>query len=188
MKYEDIDKIAFDFSLIDRKKLVVISQLLQETKHLEADTAELGVYMGGTSRVISLTNPLRRHHCFDTFQGIPENDLHPNGIHTVGEFACNLDQVKQNLIGCNVVFHVGKFPETAFDTKYSFAHLDGPHGGEAIIRELEWFNARMDAGSTIAIDDVTSDFVDFAPIQAWLEQKGWQHIKTGNKKSLWQKK
>lgn len=72
--------------------------------------------------------------------------------------------------------------------KYSMVHLDGPHTVECICDELNWFSMRMLSCATIVIDDVTPDFVDFEPIKKHLEQLKFNHIKTGGKKSLWQKK
>lgn len=71
--------------------------------------------------------------------------------------------------------------------KYSFAHLDGPHGGAALSLEIKWFYERMDKGATIVVDDVTPDFIDFEPIHDLFEQLGWKQIKIGNKKAIYQK-
>lgn len=71
--------------------------------------------------------------------------------------------------------------------KYAMAHLDGPHGGTAIMEEITWFNSRMEVGATIVIDDVSPDFVDFEPIHEYLTFLNWKQIKIGNKKALYQK-
>ena len=73
-------------------------------------------------------------------------------------------------------------------SKYSMVHLDAQHTVADIIRQTDWFNERMLSGATIAIDDITPDFLDFEPIKQHLIQLQFEHIKTGGKKSLWQKK
>lgn len=77
--------------------------------------------------------------------------------------------------------------ETTLCNKYAMVHLDGVHTVKAISEEVIWFNVRMDSGATIVVDDVTIDFVDIKPIQKLFTELGWNEIKMGNKKGLWQK-
>lgn len=72
--------------------------------------------------------------------------------------------------------------------KYAMVHLDGPHGYDAVAKEILWFNDRMDKGATMVIDDVSPDFIDIKPIQGLFAVLGWDELKMGNKKGLWQKK
>lgn len=74
------------------------------------------------------------------------------------------------------------------ETKYSMAHLDGPHNYEHVSNEIIWFNDRMDSGATIIIDDITPDFIKIEPINELLISLGWNIIKQGAKKGLYQKK
>lgn len=72
-------------------------------------------------------------------------------------------------------------------TKYSFVHLDGPHGELALNKEIRWFNKWMDEGAIMAIDDITIDFIDIKPIDELFDLLGWIPLKKGLKKGLWQK-
>lgn len=72
--------------------------------------------------------------------------------------------------------------------QYAMAHLDAPHGGEAIIAEIDFFKDRMDSGACIVIDDISPDFVDLEPVEKYLFHWGFELIDKGNKKALYQKK
>lgn len=75
--------------------------------------------------------------------------------------------------------------ERRVETKYSFCHLDGPHGGLALAVEIRWFDERMDVGAVICVDDVTIDFIDFTPVDALFVELGWKQVKIGGKKALY---
>lgn len=70
---------------------------------------------------------------------------------------------------------------------YAMVHLDAQHTVADVNRQITWFEDRMETGATIVIDDVTPDFLDFEPIKQHLGVLGFEHIKTGGKKSLWKK-
>lgn len=73
------------------------------------------------------------------------------------------------------------------ETKYSVVHLDGPHGVEAIKKEIEFFSPRMDSGAMLVIDDISIDFVNIDPINDYLISLGWEILKQGGKKGLYKK-
>jgi hypothetical protein len=147
------DNLTKDKSLVDDKRLAVIRDCILSTNHLGGDLAELGVFMGGVSKLLGHYAPDARIHCFDTFAGIPEDDTAPGG-HVKGEMACNLDSVKRYLDNPNVIYHVGKFPDTAPDdsTRYRFVHLDGDTY-QTTAAALDYFAPRMVQGGIIVIDD-----------------------------------
>jgi len=72
--------------------------------------------------------------------------------------------------------------------KYSMVHLDGPHSVLILDEQIRWFNARMNSGAVICVDDVTPDFIDIRPINDLFEQLGWELVKEGNKKNIYQKR
>lgn len=88
-------------------------------------TAEIGVFMGFTSKVIALSNGQNTHFCYDTFKGIahvnPQIDVHQNG-----EFSCSLEKVKESINLPNVVYKKGTFPETFAEShlEFVFVHSD----------------------------------------------------------------
>jgi len=77
--------------------------------------AEVGVWRGDTSRVIHFQAPQRTLHLFDTFSGFPSCDLENAKPSDAVRFRdTSLTTVKSRLGNTdNVIFHVGRFPETA---------------------------------------------------------------------------
>lgn len=71
--------------------------------------------------------------------------------------------------------------------KYAMVHLDGPHYFDAIAREIDFFNQRMDSGGTLVIDDITPDFILIEPVNDLLVSLGWEILKQGSKKGLYRK-
>lgn len=72
---------------------------------------------------------------------------------------------------------------------YSMIHFDGPHTASDVIREVTFFNNRTPSGATYVFDDVseTDFFYTHKLVHDWLIENGWNHIKTGVKKALYQK-
>jgi O-methyltransferase len=140
-------------SLLPQDHIKTIMYYVRETKHLEGDTAELGVYRGGISRYIAENNNGAIHHAYDTFTGMPEDDSIQEGHHK-GDFTVNdFDYVMGVLNLPNIRIHMGFFPDTAFDTKYKFVHLDADIY-QSTKAGLEFFVPRMVAGGIIVLDDL----------------------------------
>src|SRR5206468_1181023 len=91
-------------------------QWLKNTAELGGDACEIGVYKGGTARLIarSLASTTKTVHLFDTFVGMPKTDP-LRDLHREGQFAdTSIESVKEVLQDCkNVRFYPGRFPETA---------------------------------------------------------------------------
>lgn len=77
--------------------------------------------------------------------------------------------------------------EISKEEKYSAIHLDGPHDYAHVSAEIKWFNDRTNSGAIIVIDDITPDFIDIKPINELLVFLGWNILKQGAKKGLYQK-
>ncbi len=146
------DTLTAGRSLVDAARLAVIRDAVLATNHLPGETAELGVYLGGVSRLILHYSPAA-HHAFDTFAGIPTDDQEAGG-HQAGEFAAGLDDVRAYLASDRVRFHVGEFPATTPDAgeRYRFVHLDGDTY-QSTAAGLDYFGPRMVPGGVIVLDD-----------------------------------
>jgi predicted GH43/DUF377 family glycosyl hydrolase len=142
-------------SCVPLERLGVIRDLVLATNHLPGDLAEVGVWRGGTAKLLERYGTHGAVHLFDTFTGIPETDQLPGG-HVRGDFDdTRLDDVKEFLTSANVFFHVGIFPETAITApgqKYRFAHLDADTY-QSTKAAIEYFRPRMVAGGKILFDD-----------------------------------
>ena len=118
-------KVNGSSSLLGYKKSGQLFYELIGVRHLEGNTAEIGVYEGYTSKLIHTFTPNKTHFCYDTFCGIQgattENDLVKDG-----QFYCSLEQVKSNINLPNIFYKVGYFPETFEENneKFIFVHSD----------------------------------------------------------------
>ncbi|MCU0782489.1 MAG: TylF/MycF family methyltransferase [Verrucomicrobia bacterium] len=133
-------------------------QLVQRTQKLEGELAELGVYRGGTAKLIASLKGNKTLHLFDTFAGMPEvrGDLDQ---HRAGHFdRTSLAEVKRYLSGFSgLFFHPGFFPDSAGELaktpiRFSLVHLDADIY-ESTKAGLHFFYPRMVKGAVILSHD-----------------------------------
>ncbi len=133
------------------------------TLKIEGDLAEVGVFRGGTARVICEVKGDRPLHLFDTFEGLPEPGDLDRAFHK-GQYACSLETVKNYLAGFpNVYFYKGYFPRTSGPVegrRFSFVHLDVDLY-ESTTQALQFFYPRLSAGGLI----VSHDYVEFEGVR-----------------------
>jgi hypothetical protein len=203
--------IAADFGY-DSAEYEYLTEAVQLSAGVEGMACEIGLRRGkGTATIIEAVLqycPGKRVVSIDPFGSIPYE-------HREGQI-CRLDYTNQMMKETlaqmytfisdkDVEWLFFKMTDIAFftkygngvevyeldaklETKYSFVHLDGPHGADAVIYEAEWFCERTLSGATLVIDDFSPDFISMEPVIENLEVNGWEHIKTGNKKTLWRKR
>jgi len=117
-------------ALLSLRELHNIYRLVQQARGIDGDLAEVGVYRGGSARVICEAKADKTLHLFDTFKGMPEvNEAIDR--HRRGDFDdTSLGAVQTYLAGFGEVrFYPGLFPESAADlagspTRFSFVNLD----------------------------------------------------------------
>jgi len=142
-------------SVVGLPKCWMLYQFAKNSINLNGDTAELGVYKGGTAKLISQVLAHKTLHLFDTFCGMPSIETLID-IHKAGDFNdTSLSHVKNLLMNCNVKFYPGIFPETTKDLenfRYCFVHIDAdlykPH-----LDALKYFWPRMVRNGIIIFDD-----------------------------------
>ncbi len=136
------------------QELVNIYRFVKDTENLDGAIAEVGVFRGGSARLIALANERRRAiHLFDTFAGLPEvtevidnlqKHLFAAGLAEVKAFLSDVDQ--------GIEFHVGMFPDSArelpADLRFSFANLDMDTYASTK-KGFEYFYPRMQTGGLI---------------------------------------
>jgi len=141
----------------------VIRNAVLATEQVPGVIAEVGVFRGGTAKVICEAKGERALHLFDTFQGLPSPGTVDEGFEG-GQYACSLTEVKAYLAGCqNVFFHAGLFPETAApvrDFQFSFVHLDVDLY-ESTRAALHFFYPRMSTGAML----ISHDFVEILAVR-----------------------
>jgi len=129
---------------------------VERTAKVPGDVAEVGVYQGGSSKLICEAKGARHLHLFDTFEGLPpRKDIDPVYF-SKGKFACSIESVRQYLGSySDVSFYQGFFPRTATpvsDRRFSFVHLDVDLY-ESTRSCLEFFYPRMSPGGVIMSHD-----------------------------------
>ncbi|MFC1680388.1 TylF/MycF/NovP-related O-methyltransferase [Pseudomonadota bacterium] len=125
--------------------------------------AELGVFQGNSAKILHMLAPDRTLYLFDTFEGLPEDDLKNDGIDTQApRFSCGMNSV-QEFIGQseNIIYCKGYFPKTTNEvkqgTKFAFVHLDCDLY-TPIKAGLEYFYPNTLSGGVIVVHDYLSGY------------------------------
>lgn len=130
-----------------------ICELAKTCSSIEGDAAELGVYLGGTARLISEVLKNKTTHLFDTFTGLPpttELDQMQEG-----DLSANEEIVRKFLKHQNVEFHVGLFPDTTVgleDKKFCFVHSDCDLH-QSTMDACSFFYPRLSPSGIMVFDD-----------------------------------
>jgi O-methyltransferase len=134
-----------------------IFMAVKRTQKVPGDIAEVGVYKGGSAKIICSAKGDKTLHLFDTFEGLPKvDDIDMVWPFYEGKFAASFDDVKNYLKNdSNVHFYKGIFPDTSDpvkDTKFSMVNLD-VDCYESTKLCLEFFYSRMNPGGIILSHD-----------------------------------
>ena len=159
--------VNFAFFPYEAYMLYSIAKSQQE---LDGDMAEVGVYQGGSAKLISEVKGDKKLFLFDTFIGLQElsdDDTHFGKKHwKKNEFNdTSLETVKNYLSSYNNIQIIkGEFPKTAEivnDSKFSFVHLDVDLY-RSTIECLKFFYPRLVNGGIILVHDYHSDGIQKA--------------------------
>jgi len=140
------------------EELMNVYGLAKTTSALEGDIAEVGVFKGGTAKVLALSKGSRLIRLFDSFEGMRATSSYDG--HRPGDFSdTSLESVQQYLHGIQGIhFYKGWFPETTRgleETKYSFVHLDVDLY-QSTLDALLFFYPRLVSGGMILSHDFNS--------------------------------
>lgn len=130
---------------------------VKQTAKVPGDIAEVGVYQGGSSKLICEAKGARHLHLFDTFAGLPPRKDVDLPHFTEGNYACSLDSVRRYLASYSgITFYEGLFPKTATPVgshhTFSFVHLDVDLY-ESTRNCLEFFYPRLSPGGMLISHD-----------------------------------
>lgn len=133
-------------------------QLVLKTQKVPGALAELGVYRGGSAKLIASLKGDKALHLFDTFEGMPT--VNPNlDRHKAGDFDDTSLKAVQKYLSrfSNIFYHQGFFPDSAQDlaktpTTFSMVHLDVDIY-ESTKAGLGFFYPRMARGGIIISHD-----------------------------------
>ena len=134
-----------------------IFMAVKRTRKVPGDIAEVGVYKGGSAKIICSVKGDKHLHLFDTFEGLPKvEDIDMVWPFYEGKFAASYDSVRDYLKDDrNVSFYKGIFPETSDpvkDIRFSMVNLD-VDCYESTKLCLEFFYSRMSPGGIILSHD-----------------------------------
>jgi O-methyltransferase len=137
------------------EELMNIHTLSRRASNLPGDFAELGVYKGGTARLIARNKGSKELDLFDSFEGMADTSQYD--IHHKGDFHdTSLEDVQRYLNGFErVSFHRGWFPETGKGLEgrsYAFVHLDVDLY-QSTLDGLQWFHPRLVTGGMMLSHD-----------------------------------
>jgi hypothetical protein len=142
-----------------------IYMAVKRTQKVPGDIAEVGVYKGGSAKIICSAKGDKTLHLFDTFEGLPKVDE----VDVVwqfyeGKFAASYDSVQAYLQPeKNVVFYKGIFPATSGpvkDTRFSLVNFD-VDTYDSTKKCLEFFYPRMSPGGVI----ISHDYITVPGVQ-----------------------
>lgn len=72
--------------------------LVQRTKKISGDIVEVGVYKGGSAKLIREADKSKSLHLFDTFEGLPSlSGIDNSDKFYEGQFSGSLEDVKKYL-------------------------------------------------------------------------------------------
>lgn len=144
-------------SVVDASRMTIICHLAHISRLVNGNAAEIGVYKGGTAKLIAKSLPDRHLYLFDTFAGMPETDK-TKDIHKRGDFAnTSASAVTMFLNDCgNVSIHPGTFPETAKaipdNEQFCFVHIDVDIY-QSTLSCMQFFFPRVPRGGILICDD-----------------------------------
>jgi hypothetical protein len=137
-----------------------IFMLVRKTEKINGDIAEVGVYRGGSAKLICEAKRNKALHLFDTFEGLPNlSNVDDSKQFHKGEYSATFEDAKKSLKGYpNVYFYKGLFPFTADpikDKRFSFVHFDVDLY-EPTLNCLKFFYQRMNKGGII----ISHNYID----------------------------
>jgi O-methyltransferase len=143
-------------TIVHPYKFWMLREFCGQAKNLHGEVCEVGVYKGGSAKLLAKYCPDKTVYLFDTFDGMPDVDP-TKDVHHKGDFAdTSVEGVTQFLSDCNNVrIFKGFFPNTATpieNLKFSLVHVDVDIF-TSVKACCEFFYPRMVSGGIIVFDD-----------------------------------
>lgn len=141
-------------TLITQDRLDSLVELCSNTN---AQTiAEVGVYKGGSLKLLADSFPAAVVIGFDTFEGLPSEHWNKNEIHKPGDFNdTDIKSVYEFIDNPRVILVKGLFPDTGKNYKdmiFDFVHIDTDFY-EGVKESIKFFYPRLSEGGIMAFDD-----------------------------------
>lgn len=139
------------------EELLNLTLFARASMPIQGDIAEIGVYRGGSAKLLARYRGSRRLHLFDTFDGIPGSDT--RDVVAKGDFAASIESVKAYLgPDAAISYHPGPFPSTAPEVNgstFSLLHID-VDTYQGTRSALETMYGKMSPGAIIVSHDYSA--------------------------------
>ena len=136
-------------------------EITKNTQKIKGDIAEVGVYKGGSARIICLAKKNKSLFLFDTFRGLPDISECDKNHFKKGQYAASMQEVKKTLEGySNIFISEGSIPESAEtikDKRFSLVHLDVDIYSSTL-KSLHFFYPRTNKGGVIISHDYKTSY------------------------------
>jgi len=145
-------------TLLSVREMWNIYNWVKKTQEIVGDIAEVGVYRGGSAKLISEVKGKKKLFLFDTFEGIPQVNKDIDLIAQGSITGDSSELVRTYLSGYNnIKFVSGIFPSSAQQvikdiTVFSFVHLD-VDVYPSTLDSLKFFYPKMSLGGVILTHD-----------------------------------
>ncbi|HSO37329.1 MAG TPA: TylF/MycF/NovP-related O-methyltransferase [Labilithrix sp.] len=156
--FDDVWPAARERTVVEEGAAHMLFQLARHASKLDGMFAEVGVYRGGTAKLLAgiADRAGRELHLFDTFAGMPETDR-TRDLHTAGDFSDTSLAAVQSFLAAHrsPKFHQGEFPGTATslaDARFSLVHVDADIAS-SVAACCEFFYPRLVPGGVMVFDD-----------------------------------
>jgi O-methyltransferase len=141
--------------LLLRDEAYQVLSCTRATLKIPGDIAEVGVYRGGSARLMCEARGSRVLNLFDTFEGLPITDSLDSRF-AGGQYAASFEAVQTYLAPFpDVHIYKGLFPATGgpiVNARFSFVHLDVDLY-QPTRDSLEFFYPRVNSGGMFLIHD-----------------------------------
>jgi hypothetical protein len=149
------DVISETDMLLLKDEAYQVLSCARATAKVQGEIAEVGVYRGGSARLMCEVCGNRSLYLFDTFEGLPSTDQLDSRF-GAGQYAASFEKVQAYLAKFpSVHIYKGLFPATSdpiADKRFSFVHLDVDLY-QPTRDSLEFFYPRVNPGGMFLIHD-----------------------------------
>jgi|GEM_PF-5813268 hypothetical protein len=155
--FEELWKTGFHSrTALSKENAQTVFDCARELIEIPGDIAELGIFRGGMSKMLAVSNDKKTVWSLDTFEGIPISEQDQGG-HAKGDFAYPYEDVLNYMSDApNVKIIKGIFPLSATEDmmkrQFSLVHLDADIY-RATKDGLDFFWPRLVVGGVILLHD-----------------------------------
>jgi len=143
-------------TLLSVHELYVLYQAAFASLKIKGELAEVGVYKGGSAKLLCILKGNKHIYLFDTFRGLPSTTKKDDSYHREGMYQEHMESVAEYLkMFKNVILQKGLFPRSAsciINKRFCFVHLDIDLY-KGTLDALNFFWPRLNKGGIIFLHD-----------------------------------